>query len=64
MLKQMLKSKTIIFALLLAVLGVLQTSMEVFTPYISSQTAGVLTVLISCAVAVLRVITTTSIGDK
>lgn len=64
MLKQMLKSKTMIFALLLAVLGVLQTSMEVFTPYISSQTAGMLTVIIGCAVAVLRVVTTTSIGDK
>lgn len=64
MLKQFAKSKTMIFALALAILGVLQTSMEVFTPYISAQTAGVLTVIIGCAVAVLRVITTTSLVEK
>jgi protein-S-isoprenylcysteine O-methyltransferase Ste14 len=64
MLKQILKSKTMLFALLLAVLGVIQTSMEVFTPYISAQSAGVLTLIISLAVAVLRVLTTTSLGEK
>lgn len=64
MLKQFAKSKTMIFAVLLAILGVLQTSMEVFTPYISSQSVGILTLLVGCAVAVLRVVTHTSIGDK
>lgn len=59
-----LKSKTMLFALALAILGVLQASMEVFTPYLSAQAAGLLTLVVSLAVAILRVLTTMPLQDK
>lgn len=61
---QILKSKTMLFALLLAVLGVIQTSLGVFTSYLTPQAAGIITVIVGIAVAVLRVLTTQSLGDK
>lgn len=64
MLIQILKSKTILFALLLAVLGVVQASLGVFTAYLTPQAAGVLTIVIGIAVAVLRVLTTMPLSDK
>jgi len=54
-----LKSRTIIFSILLAVMGVVQASMNVFTPYLSAQGMGFATVLIGAIVGVLRVLTTT-----
>lgn len=59
-----LKSKTMLFALALAILGVLQASMEVFTPYLSAQAAGLMTLVISLAVAILRVLTTMPLNEK
>lgn len=64
MLKKILKSKTMLFAVLLSVLGVVQTSMDVFTPYLTPQASGMLTLLVGIAVAALRVVTTTSLGAK
>lgn len=64
MLKQILKSKTMMFAIALAVLGVLQASMDVFTPYLSPQAAGLLGVVIGLAVAILRVLTTMPWNEK
>lgn len=64
MIAQIFKSRTIKFAILLAVLGVVQASMEVFTPYISAQAAGLLTLVIGLAVAILRVITTIPWDEK
>ena len=64
MLKQFAKSKTIIFASILAALGVVQASMEVFSAFLTPQVVGVLGMVIGVAVAVLRVLTTTSLGDK
>lgn len=64
MLKQILKSKTMLFALLLAVLGVVQASMDIFTPYVSAQAMGILTMVVGIAVAILRVLTTSSLGEK
>lgn len=61
---QILKSKTMLFALLLAVLGVIQTSLGVFTAYLTPQAAGIITVIIGIAVAILRVLTTQSLGEK
>ena len=64
MIKQILKSKTMLLAILLAVLGVLQASMDVFTPYLTPQAAGILTVVLGLAVAVLRVLTTMPLDKK
>jgi len=64
MITKILKSKTMLLALALAILGVVQASMDVFTPYISPQSAGLLTLIIGIAVAILRVLTTQAISDK
>jgi hypothetical protein len=64
MFKQFAKSKTMIFAALLAALGVVQTSMDVFTAFLTPQAVGLLTMIVGVIVAILRVVTTTSIGDK
>ena len=59
-----LKSKTMLFALVLAILGVLQASMEVFTPYLTPQASGLVGVAIGLAVAILRVLTTLPLDKK
>jgi hypothetical protein len=64
MIAQFAKSKTMIFAVLLAVLGVLQASMDVFTAYLTPQGVGIATMIVSMVVAVLRILTTTSLGEK
>lgn len=64
MLKQILKSKTMLFALALAILGVLQASMDVFTPYLTPQASGLLTVVLGLLVAILRVLTTAPLSEK
>ena len=64
MLKYILHSKTMLFALALAILGVLQASMDIFTPYLTPQASGLLTVVIGLAVAILRVLTTLPLDKK
>ena len=64
MIQQILRSKTMMFALALAILGVLQASMDVFTPYLTPQASGLLTVLLGLLVAILRVLTTQKLSDK
>lgn len=64
MMQKILKSKTMLFALALAILGTLQASMELFTPYLTAQAAGLLTLFVSLAVAILRVLTTMPLDDK
>ena len=64
MIKQILKSKTMLLAILLAVLGVVQASMDVFTPYISPQGMGLLTMIVGVLVAILRVVTTMPLDKK
>ena len=64
MIQQILRSKTMMFALALAILGVLQASMDVFTPYLTPQASGLLTVLLGLLVAILRVLTTMPLQDK
>ena len=51
-------------ALLLSVLGVIQASLEVFTPYLTPQIMGIVTLIIGIAVAVLRTLTTMPLSDK
>ena len=64
MIQQFARSKTMIFALALSILSVLQASMDVFTEYITPQSAGLIGVIISVIVAVLRVLTTAPLSDK
>jgi hypothetical protein len=58
----MLRSRTMIFGALLAALGVIQASTDVFTQFLSPTAMGVLTTIVGVAVAVLRVLTTTPVG--
>jgi hypothetical protein len=57
-------SKTLLFSMLLAVLGTLQASLDIFTPYLTPQTMGFVTLAIGVAVAILRVVTTQALSDK
>lgn len=61
---RVVRSKTMWLAIILAVLGVIQASMDVFTPYVSAQSMGGLTLIVGILVAVLRAITTNSLEDK
>jgi len=60
----MLKSKTIAFSVLLAVLGVLEQSQGVVTQIVGAGNVGAVMVVISVAVAVLRVYTTQALSEK
>lgn len=60
----MLKSKTMRFALALAVLGVIETQLGVLSQYMSKELFGLFSIGISVAVAVLRVVTTSPLSEK
>lgn len=59
-----LKSKTLRFAVLLAVLGVLEQSQALVTQLVGQQNTGLVMLVISVVVAVLRVITTQPLSQK
>lgn len=61
---KMLRSKTIAFSVLLAVLGVLEQSQGVVTQIVGASNVGAVMVAISVAVAVLRVYTTLPLSEK
>lgn len=61
---QILRSKTMLFAAALSFLGAIQASMDVFTPYLTPQAAGLLAVIVGALVAMLRVVTTVPLGEK
>lgn len=58
------KSKTLWFALLLAVLGAVQASTEALTDVLSPSAAGWVTMGVGVAIAVLRVLTTIPLDEK
>lgn len=60
----MFKSKTIWFAILLAVGGILEQSQSVITQLVGSQNTGLIMLVISIIVAVLRIVTTQPISAK
>lgn len=60
----MFKSKTIWFAILLAVGGILEQSQSVITQLVGPQNTGLIMLLISIIVAVLRIVTTQPISAK
>ena len=64
MLKQIFKSKTMMFALALAIFGVLEMNLKVFAPHLSPEFFGWFSILISVIVAVLRVFTTLPLDKK
>lgn len=62
--QQIFRSKTMMFSLLLAILSSLQASVGLFTPYLTPQQMGMVGLLISTIVALLRVVTTQPLADK
>jgi hypothetical protein len=61
---QVLKSKTILFSLALALFGVLAANLQIFAPYMTQQAFGFFTAGVSVIVAVLRVLTTLPLNEK
>lgn len=61
---QIFKSKTILFALLLAILGVIEINIKVFSQYMTPELFGWFSISISVIVAVLRVLTTVPLNQK
>lgn len=59
-----LKSKTMWFALALAVLGVIEMNVKFFTAYMTPELFGVFSISISIIVAVLRIFTTLPLSEK
>lgn len=64
----LIKSKTLAFALLLAVLGVLEASFGtlrgLLIPIMGDAAFGIFTIAVSVGVAVLRVLTTVPLSEK
>lgn len=59
-----LKSKTLWFALALAVFGVVEMQIKVFASYMSPEAFGVFNIVVGLIVAVLRVFTTLPLSEK
>jgi hypothetical protein len=58
------KSKTLMFALALAILGVIEMNVKVFSVYMTPTTFGFFSIGISIIVAVLRIVTTLPLDKK
>lgn len=63
-LDRIIRSKTMWLAALLAVLGAIQASTEALSTFLSPSAAGMVTVVVSALVALLRVVTTQPLRDK
>jgi hypothetical protein len=64
MIQKILKSKTLMFSLTLAILGVIEASFQVFAPFMSPAIYGFVLMAISITVAVLRIVTTLPLNEK
>jgi hypothetical protein len=64
MIMTIFKSKTMMFALALAIFGVLEMNLKVFAPHLTPEFFGAFSILISIVVAVLRVLTTMPLDKK
>ena len=62
--KQILKSKTMMFALALAVFGVIEMQIKVFAAYMTPEAFGIFNIVIGVIVAVLRAFTTLPLSEK
>ena len=58
------RSKTLIFAFLLSILGSVQMSLGIFTPYMSPERFGIFSFVVGIVVTILRFVTKTSLDDK
>ena len=58
------KSKTMMFALALAILGVIEMNVRVFAAYMTPELFGMFSIAISIIVAVLRIFTTLPLSQK
>jgi hypothetical protein len=58
------KSKTLMFALALAILGVVEMNVRIFSAYMTPTTFGFFSIGISIIVAVLRIFTTLPLSQK
>ena len=59
-----LKSKTMLFALALAVLGAVEANIGMLAPYMSPQVFGLFSVGVAVVVAALRIVTTVPLSAK
>ena len=59
-----MRSKTIIFALALAALGVVEQNLRILQPLMNSDTFAIFSVIIGAIVAMLRIVTTQSLISK
>ena len=64
MIMTIFKSKTMMFALALAIFGVLEMNLKVFAPHLTPEFFGAFSILISMIVAILRVVTTLPLDKK
>ena len=58
------KSKTLMFALALSILGVIEMNVRVFAAYMTPELFGMFSIAISIIVAVLRIFTTLPLSQK
>lgn len=58
------RSKTLIFAFLLSILGTVQMSLGIFTPYMSPERFGIFSFVVGIIVTILRFVTKTSLDGK
>ena len=61
---RVIRSKTMIFSIILAILGVLQASQDILSTLFTPKDFGLLTIAISVTVAVLRVLTVKPLEEK
>lgn len=59
-----LKSKTLWFALALAIFGVVEMNVKYFSNYFTPEMFGAFSIFVSIVVAILRVLTTTPLSEK
>jgi len=62
--QQILKSKTMLFAIALAVFGVLEANAQLLSGFIPPEYYGSAVTMIGIIVAVLRVLTTAPLSEK
>ena len=58
------KSKTLMFALVLAIFGVIEMNVKVFSVYMTPTMFGFFSIGISVIVAILRIVTTLPLDKK
>ena len=61
---RIVKSKTMIFSIVLAIIGVLQASTDFLSTILSPNAFGYLTLASGVVAAILRILTTQPLSDK